>query len=306
MTTTQDDGYDAKPYICGFVFIVFVVAFGGSPLAQTFRSGVYTIFVSVTVTDANGRLITGLTRNDFEIFEDGDRQPITQFTDQRVPVSLGVMLDASDSMRGQAIVDARNAVDRFVGDLLDPNDQAFVGVFNHLTRIVVPWTRPPAQLRERLAGERPSGGTAIYDALAATVPVFERREHPRAALVVISDGADTASDATLAQARDAIRRTDAFVYAIAIDADDERATTRVNPDALREITGPSGGYTEVVRSAAEVAPATERIARELNSQYGLGFTTPRPADGSYRFLRVRVKFPGYFARARRGYFAFPR
>jgi Ca-activated chloride channel family protein len=306
MITKKHDAHDVRPYIPGFVFVVFIVAFVVSPLAQTFRFGVYTVFVSVTVTDANGRLITGLSQNDFEVFEGGDRQPITQFTNQRVPVSLGVMLDASDSMRGQPMIDARTAVDRFVGDLLDPGDQAFVGVFNHRPRIVVPWTQPPAQLRDRLVAERPTGGTAIYDALAATVPMFERREHQRAALVVISDGADTASDNTLGEARDALRRSDAFVYAIAIDGDGERPATRVNPEALREITGQSGGYTEIVRSAADVAPATERIARELNSQYGIGFTTPRPPDGSYRFLRVRMKSPGHYARARRGYFAFPR
>lgn len=291
------------PFVAITVFVSLAAALG----AQTFRAGVYTVQVTVTVNDANGRLITGLSAADFEVFEDGEPQPITQFTDQRVPVSLGVMLDASDSMRGQSIIDARTAVDRFVGDLLQPVDQAFVGVFNHLTRIVVPWTQPPARLRERLARERPQGGTAIYDALVATAPVFERREHARAALVVISDGADTASDRTLVEARDALRRTDAFVYAIAIDSEaPSRASTRVSPEALREITGPSGGYTEVVRSVADVGPATERIARELNSQYSLGYTTPKPPDGSYRLIRVRMKTPGQFARARRGYYAFPR
>jgi VWFA-related protein len=289
-------------FVCFLLFVAFVVSLG----AQTFRAGVYTVQVTVTVTDANGRLITGLPQSEFEVFEDGDPQPITQFSDQRVPVSLGVMLDASDSMRGQPIVDARAAVDRFVGDLLEPDDQAFVGTFNHLPRIVVPWTQPPAQLRQRLASERPSGGTAIYDALVATAPIFEHREHARAALIVISDGADTASDHTLGQARDALRRSDAFVYAVAIDSEDGPASTRVNPEALRDITGPSGGYTEVVRTAADVGPATERIARELNSQYTLGYTTPHAPDGSYRLIRVHMKTRGQFARARRGYYAFPR
>ncbi len=102
--------------------------------------------VTVTVTDANGRLITGLTQDDFEVFEDGEPQPVTQFTDERVPVSLGVLLDASDSMRGQPMVDARSAVDRFVGDLLEPGDEAFIAAFNHRPRIVAPWTRPPSSL----------------------------------------------------------------------------------------------------------------------------------------------------------------
>jgi VWFA-related protein len=273
--------------------------------AQTFRAGIYTVQVTVTVTDKAGRLVPGLTMDDFEVFEDGDRQPITQFTDKRVPVSVGVMLDASDSMRGQAIIDARIAVERFVADLLDSEDEAFVGTFNHLPRIVVPWTRPPDRLREKLNGERPSGGTAIYDALFASAPMFGRRARPRAAMVVVSDGADTASDHSMADARDALRRTDAFVYAVAIDADGEGRpdSRRVNAGALREITGPTGGYTEVVRSAADVGPATERIARELNSQYTLGYTTPRAVDGTWRAIRVHMKDSGHFARSRRGYYA---
>ncbi|HEY6359948.1 MAG TPA: VWA domain-containing protein [Vicinamibacterales bacterium] len=271
----------------------------------TFRSAIETVLVTVTVTDANGRLITGLTKADFQVFEDGDAQPVTQFTDERVPVSLGVLLDASDSMRGRPIVDARSALDRFVADLLEPEDEAFVAAFNHLPRIVVPWRRPPATLKSQLDTLRPTGGTAIYDALVASASMFTRRTHARSALVVISDGADTASDRSLQQAREVIRRTDPFVYAIAIDSADARASTRVNADALRDITGPTGGYTEVVRSAEELGPATERIAYELNHQYTIGYTPQRPPDGSWRMIRVRVKDGTYLARSRRGYFADP-
>ncbi len=264
-----------------------------------------TVLVTVTVTDSNGRLITGLTKGDFEVFEDGEPQPVTQFTDQRVPVSLGVLLDASDSMRGRPIVDARSALDRFVADLLEPEDEAFVAAFNHLPRIVAPWTRPPATLKSQLDALRPTGGTAIYDALVASSTLFELRTHTRSALVVISDGADTASDRSLQQAREVIRRTDPFVYAIAIDSADARASTRVNPGALREITGPSGGYTEVVRSAEDLGPATERIANELNHQYTIGYTPQRAPDGSWRMIRVRVKDRGYLTRSRRGYYSDP-
>jgi VWFA-related protein len=271
----------------------------------TFKSAIETVLVTVTVTDSGGRLITGLSKADFQVFEDGEPQPVTQFTDQRVPVSLGVLLDASDSMRGRPIVDARSAVDRFVADLLEPEDEAFVAAFNHLPRIVAPWTRPPSTLRLQLDALRPTGGTAIYDALVASAPMFVLRAHTRSALVVISDGADTASDRSLQQAREVIRRTDPFVYAIAIDSPDARASTRVNPDALREITGPTGGYTEVVRSAEDLGPATERIAYELNHQYTIGYTPQRPPDGSWRMIRVRVKDGTYLARARRGYFADP-
>lgn len=292
--------------MCVVVVVLLVVSFsspGLSGQSARFRSRIVTIPVTVTVTDSSGRIITGLTRDDFEVFEDGVRQPVTGFDDQRVPVSVGLVFDASDSMRGEAIVDARGALDRFVGSLLEGTDEAFVGTFNHSPRSITPWRKPPAGLVDALAETRPTGGTAIYDAMVAFAPMFERRTNTRAAMVVVSDGADTASDRTLQQARDVIRRSDAFVYAIAIDAPDARASTRVNPDALREITGPSGGYTEVVRTAADLAPATARIADELNKQYTVAYSSTRPSDGAWHSIRVHVKTNDYLARARRGYFA---
>ena len=283
-----------------------VTAFAVALQAQTFRGSVTTVEIPVTVTDNHNRLITGLTRDDFEVFEDGDAQPVTQFSDKRTPVSVGVLLDISDSMRGQPIVDARGALDRFMADLLDSGDEAFVGAFNHLPRILVQWTAPPARLAGRLADERPTGGTAIYDAIFASTSMFQRRQRTRAAMIVISDGADTASDHSLAQTRVTRRRSDTCVYAMAIDsATEQRVSTRVSAEALREITGPSGGYTEVVRSYEDLGPATQRIAEELNSQYTLGYATTRPQDGSWRTIRVRVKNRDYIARARRGYFATP-
>jgi Ca-activated chloride channel homolog len=268
-----------------------------------FRARVDIVEVTVSVTDGNGRLITGLTKDDFQIFEDGIEQTITQFTDQRVPVSVGLLLDASDSMRGQPEVDARMALDRFVGELLLPADEVFIATFNHRPRLASKWTTPPDALQNVLADLKPSGGTAIYDALAETSKMFERRKHVRAAAVVVSDGADTASDRSLYQAIEVLRRSDAFVYALAIDAPESRASTRVNPETLREITGLTGGYTEVVHSAADLGPATARIAEELNKQYALGFSSTRPPDGKWRPLRVRVRGGEYVARARRGYFA---
>jgi Ca-activated chloride channel family protein len=273
--------------------------------AGPFRSRVDIVQVTVAVTDANGRLITGLTQGDFQVFEDGVEQTITQFTDKRVPVSLGMLLDASDSMRGQAVVDARDAFDRFVGDLLLTEDEVFVATFNHMPRLLTKWTTPPMSLRGRLNELKPSGGTAIYDALADTSRLFEQRVNLRAAMIVVSDGADTASDRSLLQTIEVIRRNDAFVYAIAIDAPDGRESTRVNPEALRDITSLTGGYTEVVKSAGDLGPATERIAEELNKQYTIGYSSSKPPDGSWRPLRVRVRTGGYFVRARRGYFAPP-
>ena len=272
-----------------------------------FRTGVEIVQMAATVVDADGRLVGDLGRGDFEIFEDGRPQPLTHFTRERVPLSLGVVLDVSQSMFGQRIDDARLALDQFLTDRLDVGDEVFISVFNHEPSVSVPWTVGPRELRNRLDDIRPWGGTSIYDAMMNALPLFDARKHPRAAVVLISDGSDTGSIADVRDVRRQLRRNAAFVYAIAIDAPDTRPINdRVNPYALREITTESGGYTEVVHDSPELGPATARIAEELNHQYMLGYRPTRPADGSYRSIRVRITGRDYTVRTRRGYVADPR
>jgi Ca-activated chloride channel homolog len=270
------------------------------------QSGIEIISITATVTDKDGTLITGLGREAFAVFEDGVSQTITQFTNERVPVGLGVVLDISDSMFGKRIQDARAAVDRFLFELLDQSDEFFILVFNHQSRTLTGWTHIPEDVRRALDGIKPFGGTAAYDAVIESLPMLERRSRQRAAVLLISDGADTASNASIRDVRSAVHRSDAFVYAIAIDSPERQAiNTRVNSQALREITAESGGRTEVVHNATELNEATARIAEELNSQYVLGYTSPRGADGQYHSIRVRVPGTEYRVRARTGYVATP-
>ena len=272
-----------------------------------FRTGVEIVVMAATVVDPDGRLVGDLERSDFEVYEDGRPQPLTHFTRERVPLSVGVVLDVSQSMFGQRIDDARLALDQFLTDRLDVGDEVFISVFNHEPSVAVPWTVGPRELRNRLDDVRPWGGTSIYDAMMNALPLFEDRRHPRAAVVLISDGSDTGSLADVRDVRRQLRRNSAFVYAIAIDAPETRAINdRVNPSALREITTESGGYTEVVRDSPELGPATARIADELNHQYMLGYRPTRPADGSYRSIRVRISGRDHTVRTRRGYVADPR
>ena len=212
--------------------------------------------MTATVTDAEGRLVDGLTAADFEIYEDRERRPVTYFSRERVPLSLGLVLDTSDSMYGQRIEDARFALNRFLLDLLEPSDEAFLLVFNHRPMVATGWTRTPSRLSPELEAVRPWGATAMYDAMLEALPLFESRRHQRAAIVLISDGADTASDHPVREVRDRLRRSEAFVYAIAIDAKESAPINdQVNPSALREMTDESGGYTEVVRETSELVPA---------------------------------------------------
>ncbi len=271
---------------------------------RTFRTGVEVTSVTVTVLDAQGRLVRGLGRDAFDVFEDGEPQNVSQFIGERVPVSLGIALDTSDSMFGVRLVEARAALDRFMFDLLDREDEFFVMAFNHAPHLLTDWTADPHVVRPALDALHPSGATAAYDAIVASLPLFDRRNRPRAALLVISDGADTASDATVRDVKNALFRSDAFVYAIAIDAKATQAiNTRINPQTLRAITDQSGGRTEVVMTTADLEDATARIAEELRSQYLLGYSSTHGADGRFHSIRVRVRDKDFTVRARNGYVA---
>lgn len=271
---------------------------------KPFRSGVEIISITATVTDADGKLITGLPRDAFEVFEDGERQAITQFTNERVPVSLAVLLDVSDSMYGQRLQDARAAVERFLFELLDPADEFSVLAFNHEPHLLTQWTRSQSVIGDALAGLRPFGATALYDAVIGSLPLMETRTRQRAALLIISDGADTASDASMHDVRSALLRSDSFSYAIAIDSPARRAiNASVNVSALNEITTGSGGRTEVVHDTGDLGEATRRIAEELNKQYVLGYTSSHAPDGRYHSIRVHAVNPAYRVRARNGYVA---
>jgi VWFA-related protein len=278
---------------------------------RAYRSHVEVISVTATVLDTNGKLVTDLPKEAFEVFEDGVQRAVSQFTHERVPVSLGLLLDASDSMWGQRIIDARAAVQQFLAERLDASDEFFVMAFNHQPKVLTKWTTSAADAREPLEALKPSGSTAIYDAINASLPLLDQRANPRAALLVISDGADTASDTSLQDLRKALLRSDVFVYAIAIDPPGGRPiNTRVNVAALREITEGSGGRTELVRDSSELPMATARIAEELNHQYLIGYDSTRAPDGDFHSIRVRIssEAPGgatYRVRARHGYIADP-
>jgi VWFA-related protein len=272
------------------------------------RSSIELTAVTATVRDGDGRLVPDLPVDAFTVYEDGEPQVITQFTHDRVPVGVGLLLDVSDSMFGQRILDARAAVERFLLELLSPDDSLFVMTFNHMPHLLTSWTAPAeaTTVRGVLDTLRPSGGTAIYDTVVTALSMIDQRPRDRAALVLISDGADTASDTTLRDLRSALLRTDAFIFAVAIDSPVRQAiNARVNPEALGEVTNQTGGHTEVVHDTTELAGATARIAEELNTQYVIGYSSPHPGDGKYHSIRVRVNREGYKVRTRNGYVSVP-
>jgi len=182
-----------------------------------FKSGVELINVTTTVTDANGRFVPGLRQDDFVVYEDNEPQQITHFSSERVPVSLGIALDTSSSMMGEKIESARNALDRFLYDLLDPQDEIFLYQFSNDPNLLQGWTTDRQKLSRALNRATPHGGTAMYDAVSEAIPLVQQGQFRKKALVVISDGNDTSSTTRLRDVQQQIRESEALVYAVGID-----------------------------------------------------------------------------------------
>jgi VWFA-related protein len=305
-----------------------------------FRSGIELINVAAWVTDRNGRFVSGLGKEDFTVFEDGERQEIAYFSSERVPVSLGLVLDASGSMTSDKMSAARSAIGRFVHDLLGADDELFFLEFANRPDLVQGWTTDRDAITSAVARVRPAGGTAMYDAVADAVPMASIGKHPKKAILVISDGTDTNSRVEMGELRQTIRESEVLVYALGVDStavlarSQPRVRTpfpgapfpfpgrrpqrpvpppivigrsarvqtseRVDAEALRRMTDDSGGRTEIVRGFGDLAGATARIADELSKQYYLGYASPGTKDGRWHEIRVEAKGRGLTVRARRG------
>jgi VWFA-related protein len=182
-----------------------------------FRSGVELINVTATVLDAAGRFVSGLSQDDFSVFEDNQPQAITHFSADRVPVSLGILLDTSQSMQGEKFEAARAAIDRFLAELTSPDDEFFLMQFSSTPTLLQGWTNDRRLINRALAGTAPRGGTAMYDAIADSVPLMQQARNRKQALVIISDGNDMTSDTPLASVHQIIRHSETLMYAVGID-----------------------------------------------------------------------------------------
>ena len=183
-----------------------------------FRTGVELINVTATVTDASGRFVPNLRKDDFRVYQDDEPQPITHFSSERVPVSLGIALDTSGSMDGEKMAAAREALDRFLYQLLDSNDEVFLYRFDSSPQLIDGWTTDRRRISDELSRIQPRGGTALYDTVAEAVPLAQSGRYRKKALVVISDGNDTSSRTDIVSLKQLIRETEVLVYAIGIDA----------------------------------------------------------------------------------------
>jgi Ca-activated chloride channel family protein len=201
-----------------------------------FKSGVDLVNVTATVSDDNGRFVSGLDKQDFTVFDDGKPQPITHFNSERVPVSLGILLDTSGSMKGDKMTAARAAIDRFITTLLGPQDELFFVEFADNVDIRQEWTTDRDAINRALRRTEAEGGTALYDAVSQSLPIAASGKHRKKALLVISDGNDSRSLTTAFDLRQKIRESEVLVYALGVDG---RGAQVTSPPRNRTPTRPT-------------------------------------------------------------------
>lgn len=268
--------------------------------AQTvFKSGVDLVTLTVTVTDDDGRFVSGLRKEDFTVRDAGAAQEILNFSNERVPVSLGLVLDVSPSMTDEKMAAARRSINRFIYDLLDREDELFLVQFSGRPQMLQTWTTNRSTLSRALDRTRSRGGTSLYDAVVAALPAAESGLHAKKAILLLSDGDDTSSRNSVKSAQEAIRASEVLVYALGIESDD----AGIDGDALRKLTDDTGGRTEVVKGFRNLDAATARLAAELNQQYVLSYAAPAVRDGKWHAIDVAVRRRGAIVRARSGYMA---
>ncbi len=280
----------------------------GSHGGFTLRRNVDEVVLNATVLDDNRRLVNDLTKDDFKVFEDGTPQTIASFQHQDIPVSMGILVDNSGSMR-----DKRAAVNAAALDLVkasNSDDEAFVVNFSDEAFIDQDFTSDIGKLREGLAHIDSKGGTALYDAVVASADQLSKgAKRPKQVLLIITDGEDNASSLSLEQT---IRRVQQLqgpvVYSIGLLFGDEGGgrESRRAKRALQLLSDETGGLAFFPKSLAEVDSIAAEVARDIRSQYTIGYhSTKPPTDGGYRTVRVEAHGNGHgklIVRTRSGYY----
>ncbi len=280
--------------------------------------------VTVTVTDQNGGYVPGLQTDDFVVYEGDTRQEITYFnTGEHEPVSLGLIVDSSGSMRNK-IGHARHALQRFI-NAIKPQDEGFLVGFSAQPFVLQDFTDSRILLAQGIGLIRPRGGTSLYDAILTGLRRMQQGKHRKKALIVMTDGMDTSSLSSLARTIAVSRRAGVLIYTIGIGNPHQRHLSggsgltigpfgvvvgghddRVDSRTLRRLSEETGGRhfllntRDVVNSRAVLDTATQTISRELRFQYSLGYASSG-SGGQYRSVRVESTRPDVVIRTQKGY-----
>jgi Ca-activated chloride channel homolog len=271
----------------------------------TYRSQVNEVTLSATVLDSRRHLVTNLAETNFAVYEDNQPQKITFFRRQDIPVSIGIVVDNSGSMRTK-----RAAVTKAVLNLIqasNPQDEVFVVNFNDDPYLDQDFTNKIPQLREALDRVDSRGGTALYDAVIASADHLAKgAKKEKKVLLVITDGVDNESRESLESAIRKVQDDNGpTIYTMGI-LGDEPGTKRAKR-ALQSLSDQTGGVAFFPKDLMEVDEISQEVARDIRNQYTLTYkpTNPR-SNGGYRKVKVEARAPGYKdlqVRTRDGYFA---
>jgi VWFA-related protein len=259
------------------------------PETVRFRGAADLVVLHVSVRDRRGRDVDGLPQSAFSVFEDGAPQPISVFTNDDVPVTVGLLIDSSVSMMPirEQVIAAATAF----AEASHPQDDMFALAFNEVVRPALPaetpFTTNAGILRDALVGAIAARGrTALFDAVSVGLDYVVRGRYERRMLIIISDGGDNASRTTFDQAMAKTRASNAVIFSVALQ---DPFGPRGNPKIMHDLAEASGGEAYTPRNMNDVTEALRAIAHELRHSYTVGYAAPRPEARGYRHVRVAVR-----------------
>jgi len=266
------------------------------------------VILHTTVLDDRGKFVDGLKLENFRVFEDKAEQKLSVFKREDVPVSMGLVIDNSGSMR-----DKRPRVNEAAVTLVqssNPQDEAFVVNFNddYYLDLDKDFTSSIPELKEALERIDARGSTALYDAVIGSMDHLKKSHKDKKVLLVVTDGEDNVSRNTLEKTLREIQKANVVIYTIGVFSDDDKKGRKKAARALKDIAAASGGMSYFPENVADVHNICEQVARDIRNQYTLGYyPTNTKKDGTFRTVNVDVIPPRgkgkLSARTRNGYFA---
>ncbi len=293
------------------VLAALVLSFQASPQSDfTLHSDSTLVVIPVTVTDPLNHFVLNLERDRFSVFEDGVRQRVSQFANEDVPLSVGLLVDVSGSM-GRKLAISQSAVSELL-KTLNPQDEAFLLQFSDRADVVVPFTSDPNSITDKMKTIQSGGLTALLDAVHLGLEQMKHAKNSRKALVILSDGGDNNSRFSSAEIKETVHQADVQIYSMgvfeAIMIPMLTAAEVSGPALLTEISEQTGGRVFPAKSLNALPGIARRIGVELRNEYILAYAPSNAnRDGKYRKVEVKLQPPDGLAnlksRWRAGYYA---
>lgn len=253
----------------------------------TISANVELVLLDVSVRDAQGGFVSGLGKDAFTVIEDGKPQTITQFANQDVPVTIGLIVDNSGSMRAKKPEVITSAL--VLLQASNPQDEVFVINFNDKVRRglpdMVPFTDDVPTLRSALTSTDPVGRTALYDAVLAGLRQLDMGRRDKKTLVVVSDGGDNISTHSFKETEEAVLESRATIYTVGIYNDEDRDK---NPDVLKKLARVSGGVCYLPKQLSEVQDICRQIAKDIRTRYTVGYVPQNTNKAGVRHIKVEA------------------